>query len=50
MLQRVGLRVSPGSEFGQGGEGHIRLNFATAPAVIDDIVARMATAVKGATR
>jgi cystathionine beta-lyase len=40
---RVGLE--PGLRFGREGGGHVRLNFATAPEVLDEAVARMATAV-----
>lgn len=41
VLLRRGVRVSPGEEFGAGGEGHLRLNFATSRPVLDDILERM---------
>jgi cystathionine beta-lyase len=43
-LGRVGL--SSGIPFGHNGEGHVRFNLATAPAIITEAVERMAAAVK----
>ncbi len=40
---RVGLY--DGAEFGPGGDGFVRLNFATAPGILDELVDRMAAAV-----
>ena len=37
-----GVALSAGPEFGPQGEGHVRLNFATAPAILAAIVATMA--------
>jgi len=37
-----GVALSAGPEFGPQGEGHVRLNFATAPAILAAIVAAMA--------
>jgi len=37
-----GVELSPGSQFGPGGEGHVRLNFATSPAILAATVAAMA--------
>ncbi|MFG1917383.1 hypothetical protein [Micromonospora sp. NPDC048898] len=42
---RVALNSGPA--FGTGGDGHVRLNLATAPELITDAVRRMATAVAG---
>ncbi|MEZ4531035.1 MAG: aminotransferase class I/II-fold pyridoxal phosphate-dependent enzyme [Thermomicrobiales bacterium] len=42
-LGRVGL--SGGLPFGAGGEGHVRFNLATSPAIVTEAVERMATAV-----
>lgn len=42
-LGRVGL--NSGIPFGTGGEGHVRFNLATSPAIIAEAVERMATAV-----
>ncbi|MGW1752219.1 pyridoxal phosphate-dependent aminotransferase [Streptomyces sp. NPDC002092] len=45
LLAEAGVAVTPGSAFGPGGEGHIRLSFATSPQVIDEALHRMATAL-----
>jgi cystathionine beta-lyase len=42
-LGRVGL--SGGIPFGEGGEGYVRFNLATSPAIVTEAVERMATAV-----
>ena len=42
-LGKVGL--SSGMPFGEGGEGHVRFNLATSPAIVTEAVERMATAV-----
>ena len=42
-LGRVGL--SGGLPFGEGGEGHVRFNLATSPAIVTEAVERMAAAV-----
>jgi cystathionine beta-lyase len=36
-----GVEVSPGLQFGESGSGHVRLNLATSPAVLERIVAAM---------
>ncbi|MEU8207723.1 aminotransferase class I/II-fold pyridoxal phosphate-dependent enzyme [Micromonospora sp. NPDC049044] len=41
------VALNPGSAFGTGGGGHVRLNLATAPEVIAEAVRRMASAVTG---
>lgn len=37
-----GVELSPGPTFGPEGRGHVRLNFATSPAVLEQVVAEMA--------
>jgi cystathionine beta-lyase len=49
LLDRGRLAVSGGLPFGAGGAGHVRLNLATSPAVVAEIVDRMVTALDGAT-
>lgn len=44
-FRRAGVEVSAGTAFGPGGEGHVRLNFATSSRVIATIVGTMAGAV-----
>src|SRR5699024_3178715 len=41
-LERGKLALSPGAEFGSGGAGHVRLNFATSEAILTEAVRRMA--------
>jgi cystathionine beta-lyase len=36
-----GVRLSPGPDFGPGGEGFLRLNFATSSEVLDDVLDRL---------
>ena len=40
----VGVELSPGPQFGPGGAGHARLNFATSPAILEQIVSSMGLA------
>lgn len=44
-LAKGRVALSPGPSFGPGGGGHVRLNFATSPQILTEIVARMASAV-----
>ncbi len=44
-LSRCQVAVNSGLDFGHGGEGHVRLNFATSPEMLTMIVERMATAL-----
>jgi cystathionine beta-lyase len=44
-LERGLVRVSPGHDFHPGAAGHVRLNFATSPERLTEIVHRMATAL-----
>jgi aspartate aminotransferase len=47
LLADAAVAVMPGSAFGPGGEGHVRLSFATSRELIDTAVQRMATALAG---
>ncbi|MFI9832297.1 MalY/PatB family protein [Streptomyces sp. NPDC051913] len=44
-LDRARVALSSGHVFGSGGEGHVRLNFATPPAVLREAVLRMGRAL-----
>ena len=44
-LERGRVQVSPGHEFHPGAGGHVRVNFATSPQRLTEIVRRMATAL-----
>jgi len=46
LREHAQVALSPGPDFGTGGAGHARLNFATSPAVLTDAVERMARAVR----
>jgi cystathionine beta-lyase len=46
-LERGRVAVEPGLRFGAQGAGHVRLNFGTGAAVLDEATARMATAIAG---
>jgi cystathionine beta-lyase len=37
-----GVELSPGPQFGPQGEGHVRINFATSPSVLEAMVIAMA--------
>lgn len=41
----AGVEVSPGTSFGPGGEGHVRLNFATSSTVLRRIIGSMGAAL-----
>lgn len=43
-LARAGIAVSPGTQFGDGGDGHVRINFATSRQILDEIIDRMVAA------
>ena len=40
-LERGKVALNSGLPFGPGGEGHVRLNFATSPAILEEVVQRM---------
>jgi cystathionine beta-lyase len=45
-LERARVGLNDGAEFGPPGRGHVRLNFATSAAILDQLLERMATAVR----
>jgi aspartate aminotransferase len=47
LLDTAGVAVTPGSAFGPGGEGHVRLSFATSMDVIEEVLTRMADFIRG---
>ena len=46
-LEKARVALLGGSDFGTGGEGFVRLNFATSPAILEEAVRRMGSAVTG---
>ncbi|MFA9445831.1 MalY/PatB family protein [Egicoccus sp. AB-alg6-2] len=44
-LTKARVALLPGEEFGTGGAGHVRLNFATSTAILTDAVERMAASL-----
>ena len=44
-----GIALNEGEEFGPGGLGHVRLNVATYPDILDQIIDRLVAAGKAAT-
>ncbi len=44
-LDAAGVALTPGSAFGPGGEGHVRLSFATSRQVIEEAVTRLSAAL-----
>ncbi len=45
-FRRAGVELSPGPDFGPGNERFARLNFANSRAVLDEILDRMAAALR----
>jgi aspartate aminotransferase len=45
LLREARVAVTPGSAFGPGGEGHVRLSFATSPEDLKEALTRMGTAL-----
>ncbi len=43
-LDRARVALSQGADFGEGGKGHVRLNFATSEEVLDEILSRLSGA------
>jgi cystathionine beta-lyase len=41
------VAVSEGHEFGPGGEGHVRINFGTSRAILDELLDRMLPHLRG---
>lgn len=46
-LQRARVALSNGADFGPGGAGFVRLNFATSRPILEEILERMASALNG---
>ena len=46
LLRRARVAVSSGANFGSGGEGFVRLNFATSPTILDTMLGRIVDAVE----
>jgi cystathionine beta-lyase len=46
-LEKAGVGLVDGREFGSGGEGFVRLNFACPRALLDEALDRMSSALKG---
>ena len=44
-IDRAKVALSEGSDFGQPGQGHVRLNFATSAEILDEILGRLSTAL-----
>ncbi len=47
LLDNAKVALSPGRDFGPGGRGHVRLNTATSPQLLDELIDRIATALGG---
>lgn len=45
LLERGRIALSPGIQFGPGGEGYVRMNFGTTPALVEEAVERIARGV-----
>ncbi|MGW1290634.1 hypothetical protein ACWD4N_45480, partial [Streptomyces sp. NPDC002586] len=45
LLDKARLLLNDGRSFGPGGEGFVRLNFGTSPALLQEILGRMRDAV-----
>ena len=46
LLQEARLRLSPGGDFGDGGAGHVRLNFGTSSALLEEMLRRLTALFK----
>jgi len=47
LVSEHGVAVAPGSAFGSGGEGHVRLCFAQSPARLERALGRLVVALGG---
>ena len=45
LLDNAKVALNPGPAFGDGGEGHVRLNFATSPAILNEALDRIGAAL-----
>ena len=50
LLEHARIALNDGHEFGPPGRGCVRLNFATAPSILDEILERLVSAVRQHTR
>lgn len=46
LVDEAGVGLAPGAAFGEGGEGHLRLCFASSPDRLEDAMARLARALR----
>ena len=46
LLREARVAVNAGPTFGRGGEGHVRLNMATSPAILTELVQRIGAVVE----
>lgn len=46
LVENAGVALTGGSPFGVGGEGHARLNFATYPHILNEVIERIADALR----
>lgn len=47
LLEQGRVALSPGVQFGHGGEDHVRLNFGTSPALVEEAIDRIAAVAAG---
>jgi len=47
LLERARVALQEGTEFGAGGDGHVRVNFGTTRAALDDIIDRIVAGLAG---
>ena len=47
LMRKAKIALNEGTTFGQGGEGHARLNFACSPDTLEIAIDRIASAVAG---
>lgn len=47
LVERAQVRTSEGHEFGTGGAGHVRLNFGTSTALLEEMLGRLVRALRG---
>ena len=47
LLENAKVALNPGPAFGEGGAGHVRLNFGTSPEILDAALDRIGAAVAG---
>lgn len=46
VLEQARVALSEGADFGTGGEGRVRLNFGTSPQILEEMLQRLATALR----